>query len=156
MAILVEIHLGTMMTHLDPSALSMLRAVFGMGLLTLVMALWMSVVRTRAMREHGVSLQDAAHTATLTARLPSSATRLADNYKHLLETPTLFYAVVLAIVVGGIASPLYAGCAWAFLACRTLHSLVQATFNRVWIRASLYALSWIALAILIVRPILSL
>ncbi len=142
------------MTHLDPSALSMVRAVFAMALLTLLMALWMSVVRMRAMRMSGVNLQDAAHTASLTARLPSAATRVADNYKHLLETPTLFYAVTLAIVIAGMASPLYAGCAWAFLACRVLHSLVQATFNLVSVRASLYALSWIALGMMIVRPLL--
>jgi hypothetical protein len=143
-----------MMMHLDPSSLSILRAVFGMALLTFVMGGWMTVVRMPAMKRAGVSLQDAAHVRDLAARLPSEARRVADNYNHLFEAPTLFYAVALTIVIAGIADPVYAGCAWAFLACRVLHSLVQATFNRVSVRATLYTLSWAALAVLIVRPIL--
>jgi hypothetical protein len=141
--------------HLDPWARSILHAIFGMGLLSFVMAGWMSVTRQTAMRRAGVYLQDAAHTRDLAERLPSSARRVADNYNHLFEAPTVFYAVALAITVGGIADPLYAACAWAFLGCRVLHSLVQATVNRVPIRATLYGLSWIPLAIMIVRPILT-
>ncbi len=144
------------MAHLDPSALSILRAVFGMGLLTLVMAAWMTAVRMPAMQRAGLTLQDAAHTRILAERLPSSATRVADNYRHLLEAPTAFYAVALAIILAGLADPVYAACAWAFLGFRVLHSLVQATFNRVSVRALLYTLSWIPLVVMIVRPILTL
>ncbi|MBS0222193.1 MAG: MAPEG family protein, partial [Proteobacteria bacterium] len=64
-----------------------------MGLLSLVMSAWMSVVRLPAMRQAGLELQDAAHTVDLQARLPSSARRVADNYNHLFEAPTVFYAV---------------------------------------------------------------
>jgi hypothetical protein len=142
--------------HLDPSALSILRAIFGMALLTLVMCAWMSVARQIAMGRSGVHLQQAAHTRDLAALLPSSARRVADNYNHLLEAPTVFYAVALAIIAGGMADPVYADCAWAFLLLRVMHSLVQATFNRVWLRAGLYGLSWFALAVMIVRPILTL
>lgn len=143
-----------MMLHLTPSALWILRALFGMGLLTLAMAAWMSLVRTPAMRRAGLTLQDAAHTADLASRLPSSARRVADNYNHLFEAPTLFYAVALAILLAGIADPVFAACAWAFLIFRLLHSLVQATINRVALRAPLYGLSWLVLAILIVRGLL--
>lgn len=41
----------------------MLRATFGMGALTLVMAGWMSVVRLPAMRRDGLTLRDGAHTS---------------------------------------------------------------------------------------------
>jgi hypothetical protein len=143
------------MVHLNASSLWMLRAVFGLGFLTLVMAVWMSVVRTSAMKRAGVGFQDAAHTRVLSERLPSSVTRVADNYRHLAEQPTVFYAVALAIVVAGIADPVYAACAWLFLASRVAHSIVQATFNRVTVRALLYTLSWLFLAVLIVRPLLS-
>ena len=139
--------------HLDPSALSILRALFGMALLTLIMAAWMTAVRLPAMRRAGVTLQDAAHVRDMAPRLPSSARRVADNYSHLFEAPTLFYATALTIVVAGLADPVYAGCAWAFLAFRALHSVVQATVNRVWIRATLYTLSWMPLAVMILRPL---
>lgn len=144
------------LTGLDPSALSILRAVFGMGLLTFVMAGWMTAVRMPAMRRAGLALQDAAHTRDLAERLPSSATRVADNYRHLFEAPTVFYAVCLGILFGGLADPVYAICAWSFLGVRVLHSVVQATFNRVAVRAVLYSLSWIALAVMIVRPMVAL
>jgi len=139
--------------NLNLSALSILHAIFGMGLLTLVMGIWMTVARDLAMRRAGVRLQDAAHTRDLATLLPSWAMRVADNYNHLFQAPTVFYVVALAIVVAGIADPLYAACAWAFLAIRVLHSLVQATINRVWLRATLYGLSWIPLAVMIVRSI---
>ena len=144
------------MTHLDPSALSILQAVFGMGLLTFAMAIWMSLVRMPAMQQAGLTLQDAAHTADIRSRMPSSATRVADNYNHLFEAPTVFYAVALGIVVAGLADPLFAACAWAFLGVRVVHSVVQATFNRVAVRAILYGLSWLALAVMIVRGMLAL
>jgi hypothetical protein len=144
------------MTHLDPSALSLLTSVFAMGLLTFAMGLWMSLVRMPAMQRAGLSLQDAAHTRDLATRLPSEARRVADNFNHLFEAPTVFYAVVLAIVVAGRSDLVYAGCAWAFVGIRGLHSLVQATFNRVAVRATLYGLSWAALAVLIIRPLVTL
>jgi hypothetical protein len=72
----------------------------------------------------------------------------------LFESPTIFYTVALAIIIAGIADPIYAACAWAFLGCRVMHSLVQATINRVQLRAVPYGLSWIPLAVMIVRPLL--
>jgi hypothetical protein len=142
------------MAHLDGSALSILYAVFGMALLTFAMMNWMSLVRVRAMQRLGIGLQEAAHTYEMRPRMPSSARRVADNYNHLLEAPTVFYAVALAIVAGGLADPFYAGCAWAYLGVRVAHSLVQATFNRVSVRATLYGVSWLVLGVMIGRALL--
>lgn len=136
------------------AALSILQAIVCLGLLTFAMAAWMTLVRMPAMQKAGLTLQDAAHTRALAERLPSSATRVADNYRHLAEQPTTFYAVALAIVVAGLADPVYAACAWLYLASRVAHSIVQATFNRVALRAVLYSLSWLFLAVMIVRPLI--
>ena len=144
------------MPRLDASAISILQAMFGVGLLTFVMALWMSVTRLPAMKRAGLTLADAAHTADLRPRLESSARRISDNYNHLFEAPTVFYAVSLGVVAAGLADPLYAACAWAFLGFRVAHSLVQATFNRVPVRIVFYLLSWAALAVMIIRPLLTL
>lgn len=141
------------MAHIDDSALWILRAIFAMGSLTLIMGAWMSIARGAAMRQAGMPLQEAAHTRDLAVRLPSWARRVSDNYNHLLETPTIFYAVALAIVVSGSADPVYSICAWVFVGCRVVHSLVQATFNRVVMRAIIYGLSWIPLAVMVVRPL---
>jgi hypothetical protein len=142
------------MTQLSPDAISLIRAVLALALLTLVMASWAGVTRLPAMKGAGLELQDAAHTAYLGAHLPSRVRRVNDNYNHLMEAPTVFYAVALAIVISGQASELNNVAAWVFVGLRTLHSIVQATFNRVALRAALYILSWIALAVMIVGPAL--
>jgi len=136
---------------MDPSARSVLQAIFAMGLLTFVMMLWMTVTRTGAMHRLGIGVEVAARTADLPALLPRSATQVADNYNNLMEAPTLFYATALAVVIGGIADPIQAASAWAFFAARGLHSLVQATVNIVRLRGPLFGLSWLALAVMIVH-----
>ena len=141
------------MPPINASALAMLQALFAMGALTFAMSIWMSLLRVPAMRRAGIDLQEAAHTRDLGPRLPTRVRAVADNYNRLFEAPTVFYAAAIAIIVAGLADPFYAGCAWAFLACRVLHSLVQATFNRVLVRAWLYGLSWVPLAAMIVRPL---
>lgn len=108
-----------------------------------------------ALRRLGLVLQDAAHTADLRPRLPSSVQRVADNYNHLFEAPTVFYAAALAIVAASLADPLHV-CAWAFFGLRVLHSLVQHTINLVPLRLTFYLLSWTALAIMITRALLAL
>lgn len=130
-------------------AVSILHAIVGMGVLHLVMFVWMYAARLPAMR--GMDPQDAAHTAALRGRLPSRVEGVADNYNHLSEAPTIFYAIALAVVLLGQADALHAGCAWAFVALRVAHSLVQATFNRVVVRFAIFSLSWIALAVMIIR-----
>lgn len=142
------------MNGLSPDAVSMLHSILAMGVLTMVMAAWMSVKRTSAMKQVGLGLQDAAHTADLRSALPSSARRVADNFNHLFEVPTLFYAVTLAIVVLGDADGLHTICAWMFVLFRVIHSFVQATVNLVPLRALLYGCSWLALAAMIVRALI--
>lgn len=144
------------MERLDPSALWVLRAVAGTGLLTLVMLCWMGATRLPAMRRLRLGPDAGAHTAQLRAQLPSEVQRVADNYNHLFEAPTVFYAIALLVAFAGLADPLHAICAWAFLLLRVAHSVVQATVNRVALRFLLFALSWVALGVMIVRALLQL
>ena len=144
------------MTRLDPSAVALLQAVLGVGLLTFVMAGWMGLTRLPAMKRAGLTLKDAAHTADLGPRLDPSARRVADNYNHLFEAPTVFYAAALAIVVAGLADPIHAACGWVFLVCRVLHSLVQATVNVVPVRLALFVISWGAVGVMTARALLAL
>jgi hypothetical protein len=137
---------------MSSNAVSMLQAVVAMGLLSLVMFLWMYATRIPAMTKAGVDPQTAQHPGSL-ASLPSEVRRVADNYNHLFEAPTLFYAMVLAIVALGHADATHALCAWAYVILRALHSLTQATFNRVVIRFALFFASWIALGVMIVREV---
>jgi hypothetical protein len=144
-----------MMTEVGADALSILRAVFGMGLLTLVMFIWMYATRLPAFSKAKIDPQEAMHPGTYSDKIPSEVRRVADNYNHLFEAPTLFYAIALAIVVAGLADPVHALCAWLYLGLRVIHSLVQATVNKVALRFLLFALSWVALGTMIVRALLA-
>ena len=139
--------------NLDANALSVLHAVLGMGVLSLVMFVWMYAMRLPAMSRAKVDPQSAMHPGSLDT-LPSEVRRVADNYNHLWEAPTLFYAMAFYVVVTGNADELHVLCAWAYLGLRVLHSLVQATINQVSLRFGLFVLSWVALGIMIVREVL--
>ena len=134
----------------------LLRALFALAVWTLVMFIWMYATRLPAFSKAKLDPQDAMHPGTYDDRVPSEVRRVADNYNHLFETPTLFYAVVLGLVVAGAADALHEAMAWTYVGLRVLHSLVQATFNKVVIRFSLFVLSWVVLAVMIVRGLVQL
>lgn len=69
----------------------------------------------------------------------------AHNYAHLMEQPTLFYAIVLALVLMGFDHPINVTLAWVYVALRVVHSLVQIFFNDLRLRFPLFLLSSLAL-----------
>lgn len=77
--------------------------------------------------------------------LPPEVQWKAHNYNHLMEQPTVFYAVALALAVGGMGGGLNAQIAWAYVGLRIVHSIVQATVNRVMWRFAIFALASLAL-----------
>ena len=143
------------MTDLTAAAQSMLQSILAMGLLTLAMFIWMYATRLPAFTKAKLDPQEAMHPGTYHDRIPSEVRRVADNYNHLFEAPTLFYATVLAIVLLGLADGGHVIAAWAYVGLRVAHSIVQATFNRVLVRFVLFALSWVALGFMIVRAALA-
>jgi hypothetical protein len=80
--------------------------------------------------------------------------RVADNYNHLHEQPTLFYAVALAAQLAGVVDPLSVGLAWAYVGLRVAPSFVQATRNVIPVRFAVFTLGSFALLALLVRTAL--
>ncbi|WP_344710733.1 MAPEG family protein [Sphingomonas humi] len=118
---------------------------------SLVMLVWMAIARRGAFKRLGVSLRTippGSRGAALDASPEAKAQWKAHNYNHLMEQPTLFYAIVLALAVMGFDHPVNVMLAWAYVALRVIHSIVQATINVVAIRLSLFALSTFCLAAL--------
>ena len=85
------------------------------------------------------------------AQIPPEVRWKADNYNHLLEQPTLFYAVVLALAVIDADSSLNTGLAWAYVGLRIVHSLVQAIVNIIVIRFALFVAASAVLLVLTIR-----
>jgi len=78
----------------------------------------------------------------------------ADNYNHLFEMPTLFYAVTLSLALLGDFSQLSLALAWAYVGLRVVHSVWQATINIIVPRFALFALSSLVLLALSIRAAL--
>ncbi len=72
----------------------------------------------------------------------------ADNYNHLMEQPTLFYAVALALALMDDGGGVNATLAWIYVGFRIVHSLVQVTVNRVVVRFALHFIGTIPLLML--------
>ena len=117
---------------------------------TLVMLLWMLVTRLPAMRASGVDLNTLVGTKAADAdgRLPSKVQWKAHNHNHLMEQPTLFYAVCTVIAVSGTGNGVNSWIAWAYVALRVAHSVWQATINKVSVRFVLFLGASIALVAL--------
>ena len=133
-----------------------LQPVLFMGALSTLMLIWMYAARLPAsmvLKQKGTNLQDLAHPSVLGGIFPSKVERVADNYNHLWEQPTLFYAIVFVIWAQNHTDQLYLNLAWTYCLTRFLHSIVQGTVNHVWIRFSLFILSWCVLISMLLREI---
>ena len=120
---------------------------------TYVMWFWMYATRIPAIQQAKVDMAELSRTGAKLA-MPPEVARVADNYNHLHEQPTIFYAVALAAQLGGATDSLNVGLAWAYVASRVVHSLVQATRNVIPIRFTVFALGSLVLLVLLVRTIL--
>jgi hypothetical protein len=133
--------------------MDILRPVVALMVWTMVMWLWMYATRIPAMSAAKVDPDSLARDpdARLDKLLPPQVQWKAHNYNHLHEAPTVFYAVAIALAIVGQGDGLSATLGWAYVALRVLHSLIQATVNKVMVRFTVFALSSLVLIALIVR-----
>ena len=130
-----------------------LAPVVALVLWTLLMMYWMYVTRLPAMRAAGIDFKTMVGSkgSDLDKVVPAPIQWKAHNYNHLMEQPTLFYAVSLALAVAGLGDGLNATLAWVYVALRVLHSLIQATVNVVRFRFLAFIASALVLTVLAVR-----
>ncbi|MEM9899597.1 MAG: MAPEG family protein [Pseudomonadota bacterium] len=133
----------------------MLAPVLHLIIWTLIVWAWMYALRIPAMQKAGIDPQDALHPGSLD-KLPTSARCAADNYNHLHEAPTLFYALAIYTHLAGQADGLNVGLAWAYVALRIGHSLAQIVVKNVTLRFGLFALSTIVLIVITARNLIAL
>lgn len=134
-----------------------LQPVVALIIWTMVMWLWMYATRIPAMSKAGIDANSwvGGTGGELDEKLPAQVQWKAHNYNHLLEQPTIFYAVCLVLAIIGIGSGLNVTLAWGYVILRILHSLVQVTVNRVIVRFALFALSSLCLIALTIHAALA-
>ena len=115
---------------------------------TLVVMLWMMVARRKAFAKMGVSwntIPRGSRGANLDGKAPDEAQWPSHNYNHLMEQPTIFYAIALTLALMDFGGGINAWLAWGYVAFRVIHSIIQGTVNIVAIRFTLFALASLCL-----------
>jgi hypothetical protein len=115
---------------------------------TLVMQMWMYATRIPALRRKGIDLKGmrGGQGRQLDGVIEDQVQWKAHNYNHLLEQPTLFYAIAIVLALqGGGDVWINLALAWAYVGLRILHSLIQATANVVRWRFLVFSLASLCL-----------
>ena len=116
-----------------------------------VMWAWLYATRIPAVRRNKIALDPRRPPGEFYAQLPAEVRWKADNYNHLMEQPTLFYAVALTLAFLGAGTGLNAALAWLYVALRVAHSLVQATVNVILVRFTIFMAASVVLLVLAIR-----
>jgi hypothetical protein len=123
---------------------------------SLIMLIWLAATRLPALSKAGLDLSGAGGRGQdIDPQLPPSVAWKSHNYAHLMEQPTLFYAVVVLLTLVGQGDGLNAQLAWAYVGIRIAHSLWQALVNTVPIRFGLFILSTISLVALSINLVIA-
>jgi hypothetical protein len=128
--------------HISP----LLAPVVALVAWTLVMLIWMAVKRFPILK--GREIPNGARGADMP---PGPHNWPAHNYEHLMEQPTIFYAIVFALMLMGFDHPINVYLAWGYVGLRIVHSIIQATSNVVRIRFPIFLLATICLVCLTVH-----
>jgi hypothetical protein len=134
---------------------SLLTPVLALVVLSLLVWVWMYATRIPAMAEAKIAPESAKLAGSLNV-LPAEVRQVADNYNHLMEQPTIFYALVFYIVLAGHSDPLNVELAWAYVGLRVVHTLVQCTVNIVRLRFAVFTFSTLVLMAMAGREVLAL
>jgi hypothetical protein len=129
-----------------------------LALWTLIMLLWLAATRFPAIAKTGMDVKTAppgGRGQDLEAILPPDVNWKSHNYTHLLEQPTLFYAVITFLTLAGGVTQLTIGLAWAYTGIRVVHSLYQSLVNVVMVRFAIFVVSTICLLVLTVMAVIA-
>ena len=136
--------------------MAILQPVVALAAWTMVMWFWLYGTRIPALSAAKVNPDDLVLDPTkgLDMILPPQVMWKAHNYNHLHEAPTIFYAVAITLALVGQGDGFNAQLGWAYVALRVVHSLIQATVNKVMLRFVVFALSSFVLMGLVARAAL--
>ncbi|MEM7468113.1 MAG: MAPEG family protein [Pseudomonadota bacterium] len=127
-----------------------------LALWSLLVMLLMVVTRLNAFKAAGITFGNTpagARYADVEADMPAKVNWISHNYSHLVEQPTIFYAVIAILAIAGGATQVNIMLAWAYTVLRILHSIWQITANLIPVRVSLFTLSSVCLLALAINAV---
>ena len=113
---------------------------------TFAMEALLYIRRTPALSKYNVSFDPAIVKKEKAEKLPAFVQWPADNFNNLLEQPTQYYAVVLALTMLGVKDKTTTRLAWGYVGLRVVHSLIHVTTNNVLLRFPAFLASSFVLA----------
>jgi hypothetical protein len=137
--------------------MEILKPVVALAAWTMIIWIWLYATRLPAMGRAGLDGKTMVGStgpglrADLVAKGEEKASWVTDNYNHLHEAPTVFYAVAIVLALVGQGDGMNATIAWAYVGLRIAHSLIQVLGNRVILRFLAFALSTLALMALVLH-----
>lgn len=134
-----------------PVSTGILSPVVALLLLTCVVWVWMYITRIPAISKIGMKLDPNLPSGQQMSQLPPRVRWKADNYNHLLQQPSMFYAVALTLALLGAGEGLNVTLAWCYVGLRVIHTLHQTLWNKIEVRFALFTLSTLFLIALVVR-----
>ena len=123
---------------MSPETRALFLPVIAMIAITVLAWLRLYQLRFAEMARRKIDPQSIALSAQKDAGLQD--TRGADNFNNQFQLPVLFYVAVLVAQATGQGTALFVQLAWAFVATRLVHALIQWTYNRVVHRFAVYAI----------------
>lgn len=123
---------------------------------SLCVLLWVVFTRFPAFKRVGIdvaSAQPGARYVDIESNMPARVNWVSHNYTHLMEQPTIFYAVVAVLAIAGDTSALSLGLAWGYTLLRIAHSLWQGLVNQLPVRILLFTASTLCLVGLAVNAV---
>jgi len=115
---------------------------------SLVMMGWMALTRFAAFKQMGIGLATippGSRGVNLEGKAPDFIMWKSHNYTHLMEQPTIFYAITITLALMDMGHGINYWLAWGYVGLRILHSLIQATVNIVAYRFAVFSLASLCL-----------
>jgi hypothetical protein len=135
--------------------MSTLTPILALIVWTFVLWFWMYATRIPAMNAARINPAKVKRKDDLDP-LPVKVKQIADNYNHLHEQPTVFYALAIYSHLVGMADPINVALAWTYVGIRIVHSLIQCTSNFVPVRFFVFVAGTIVLMVMTIRNVLAL
>jgi hypothetical protein len=110
---------------------------------------WLTIARQLAVKRGEVEYSSFAH-----GDEPPDIDRITRNVANQFELPVIFYTVVVLLIATGRVTTIDVIAAWAFVAGRVIHTLVQTLTDNVPLRGQVFLINFAGVAVLVGHVVL--
>jgi len=128
---------------------AILQPLVALALWTLLVFTLIPIRRIRAMRSGRVSPKEFRMGES--DKVPEDVRLPNKNMLNLFQMPVLFYVVCIVLYITQLSDLWFVYLAWAFVACRVVHSVIHVSYNHISHRFMAFAVSNVVLLLVWLR-----